>query len=199
LLATHKLTVDERAVFNPTDLERFDGYRNHVCCSIQYPNAWYFRKARVKDAIFRDWVVLLLRPHYLWTYGTKFCPRNAAAGGGRFIEEGADAFEAMYAPSVIGAYDKTYTRGPSRSPSVPTDEQAEILIPDHVDREDLLGIVVIDVAQARREIARLQTLGEQVPCVLIAPDFFDANGLSAMLRVGRSPVEDQFYAGDSDG
>ena len=199
LLATQSLTADERAVFNPTDLARFDGHRDHVCCSVQYPNAWYFRNARGKDAIFRDWVVLLLEPRHLWAHGTKFCPRNAAAAGGRLVAEGLETFEAMFAPEVVGAYGKTYARGPSRLPSIPTDDQAEVLIPDRVARGDVLAIVVVDESQAKREIARLQTLDERVPRVLIAPEFFDAHRLSSMLRRGVSPKEEQFYAGDSDG
>ena len=79
LLASRHLQDDEAAIFNPTDKVRLDGYPGHVCCSIQYPNAWYFRKARDNERLFPDWVVLLIDVRYLWQAGTKFCPRNAAA------------------------------------------------------------------------------------------------------------------------
>ena len=46
LLASRHLQGDETSIFNPTDKARLDGYTDHVCCSIQYPNAWYFRRAR---------------------------------------------------------------------------------------------------------------------------------------------------------
>ena len=55
ILALQHLEKDEKSVFNPTDLARLDGYLDHVCCSIQYPNAWYFRKARNKEQLFPDW------------------------------------------------------------------------------------------------------------------------------------------------
>ena len=83
ILASQYLQEDEKAVFNPTDSERLDGLPKHVCCSIQYPNAWYFRTARSQERLFRDWVVVFIRAHYLWRTGTKFCPRNAAASHGR--------------------------------------------------------------------------------------------------------------------
>lgn len=197
LLATRCLTEDEKAVFNQTDMDRLDGYPDHICCSIQYPNAWYFRRARNRDRLFRDWVVLLLHPHYLWKQGTKFCPRNAASKGGRDVREGADAFEAMFASRIVGAYNKVYTRG-AKADSLPTDEQAEVLIPDQVVREDVIGVAVMDESQAKREIARLQTLKERVPRILVAPDFFNANWLSTTLRSGNSPTEEEFYAGDDN-
>ena len=128
VLAARHLAEDEKAVFNPTDLRRLDGLPDHVSCSIQYPNAWYFRTARGQEQLFRDWVVLLVDSHYLWRTGTKFCPRNAAAEHGRLIEEGAAAFEALFADTVEGV--NTYGRGPDHPAFLPTDEQAEVLIPD---------------------------------------------------------------------
>ena len=198
LLATAHLEEMERAAFNPTDLERWDGHKEHICCSVQVPNAWYFRKARSKDRLFRDWVVLLIAPHYLWMKGTKFCPRNAAARGGREVASGHAAFEAMFAARVVGAYGKEFVRSANRPACLPTDEQAEVLIPDRVVREDVFGIVVKDESQAKREIARLQTLNERVPRVLIAKDFFNANWLSATLRSGNFPSEEEYYLGDEN-
>jgi len=65
ILATSKLQEDERSVYTATDLQRLDGFREHICCSIEYPNAWYFEKARGKELLFKDWVVLLVTPKYL--------------------------------------------------------------------------------------------------------------------------------------
>jgi len=78
ILATKHLKDDERALYNATDLARLDGHEDHICCSIEYPNAWYFDRAKDREPLFRDWVVLLINPRYLWEDGTKFCPRNAA-------------------------------------------------------------------------------------------------------------------------
>jgi hypothetical protein len=195
LLASARLKADEKAVFNATDRDRLDGFPDHVCCSIQYPNAWFFRKARDNESIFADWVVLLIKPHHLWAPGTKFCPRNAAANFGRFVGEGASAFEAMFAPSVLGAYGRVYVRSTTHPAWLPTDEQAEVLIPDRVAREDVLAIAVADEPQARREDARLRQLQVDVPSIVIAPDFFCPSRLSAQLRFGQIPAEVLFRAG----
>lgn len=195
LLASTQLEEDEKAILNATDLARLDGFPDHVCCSIQYPNAWYFRKARQDAHIFADWVVLLLNPHHLWAAGTKFCPRNAAASSGTGVAEGAQAFDSMFGASVVGAYGKTYTRSPSHPAWLPTDEQAEVLIPDRVSREDLIGVAVLDQAQARREHARLTQLLVEVPPIVVAPDFFEPYWLSSKLRVGIVPAETPFQPG----
>ena len=131
ILALQHLEKDEKSVFNPTDLARLDGYLDHVCCSIQYPNAWYFRKARNKEQLFPDWVVLLIKAHYLWQASTKFCPRNAAAMHGRLVSEGVQAFEALFAKTVEGTHG--FKRGPHHPVFLPTDEQAEVLIPDRIE------------------------------------------------------------------
>ena len=196
VLATLHLADDEKAVFNPTDLKRLDGYPDHVCCSIQYPNAWYFRTARAQELLFRDWVVLLIEPHYLWRAGTKFCPRNSAAEHGRLVGEGPEAFEALFANVVEGVH--TYRRGPSHPAFLPTDEQAEVLIPDRIQRQDVIGIAVSDDAQARREISRLQILGRRPPPILVVSEFFNPNALSRLLRAGNIPPECEPRGGATD-
>ena len=63
---------------NPTDPDRYDGRDDLICCSIEYPNTYYFVKVREHDHLFKDWVVLLIEPSYLWHPDTCFCPCNAA-------------------------------------------------------------------------------------------------------------------------
>ena len=190
LLASRHLKTDEKTVFNPTDIERLDGYRNHLCCSIQYPNAWYFRKARGKEVLFRDWVVVFIKSHYLWLVGTKFCPRNAAAGYGRSVRGGAAAFDGLFAQTVVGSH--TYRRELGHPDFLPTDEQAEVLIPDVIEHEDVIGIAVRDQAQARREVAALNILGRKPPRTFIVPEFYSPGWLSGSLRAGSIPAEPEF-------
>ena len=198
ILASRHLAKDEKAVFNPTDLARLDGYPDHVCCSIQYPNAWYFKTARNKERLFHDWVVLLIDARYLWGAGAKFCPRNAAAQHGTLIREGVDGFEALFANTVEGTGNQVFSRGPRRPAFLPTDEQAEILIPDHIQRHDIVGFAVYDDSQAKRELARLKLLDQEPPPVVIVPEFYDPHALSAMLRAGYPPVERKHQKGADD-
>ena len=195
ILASRHLEQDEKAVFNPTDLERLDGYPDHVCCSIQYPNAWYFRRARRQERLFLDWVVLLIDARYLWRAGTKFCPRNAAAEHGSLVREGADAFETSFAETVQGAGGRTFTRYPHQPAFLPTDEQAEVLVPDQIQRQHVMGIAVCDEEQAKREVARLNLIGLSPPPVVIVPEFYDPRTLSELLRAGRLPVEHEHQMG----
>ncbi|HHB13029.1 MAG TPA: DUF4433 domain-containing protein [Chromatiales bacterium] len=198
ILATKHLKSDDRAVLNPTDLQRLDGHPGHVCCSIQYPNAWYFRKARRDERLFLDWVVLLIKPHYLWTAGTKFCPFNAAGGYGRHLREGADAFDALFADSTTDTQGRTYGRGPGHPSYLPTNEQAEVLVPDRIAKEDLLGFAVADGAQAKRELAALRILDVPPPQIWVAPDFYRPDWLSTVLRSGRYPTETRYTGGEDD-
>ena len=193
LLASRHLRGDEITVFNPTDKVRLDGYTGHVCCSIQYPNAWYFRRARENERLFPDWVVLLIDARYLWQLGTKFCPRNAAAGHGRLVQEGVKAFDSLFADVVEGA--GVYTRGPRHPDFLPTDEQAEVLIPDRISRRDVQGVVVRDDEQAAREASRLKLQGLLVPRIVIVPEFFEPHALSRELRSGRTPSEREYNEG----
>ena len=197
ILATKLLHDDERAIYNPTDLARYDGQPGHVCCSIQYPNAWYFRKVRSDERIFKDWVVLQLRPDCLLRQNVKFCTRNAAAGSGQFLAEGLDAFNGMFAATVSGSQSRIYTRSPRHPSNVPTDQQAEVMIPDSIDPSDIMGIVVQDVSQAKRELARLETLNAKTPATYIIPEFFDPYSLNLAIRSGRLPVEHLFEGGVS--
>ena len=193
LLASRHLQDNETAIFNPTDKARLDGYPGHVCCSIQYPNAWYFRKARKNERLFPDWVVLLIDARYLWQAGTKFCPRNAAAEHGRLVAEGVTAFDSLFADVIEGV--EVYRRGPRHPDFLPTDEQAEVLIPDRISRRDVKGVVVQDDEQAAREASRLRLQGLPVPRMVIVPEFFEPRALSRELRSGRKPSEREYNEG----
>ena len=206
ILATQNLKSDERAVFDPTDLARLDGHPSHICCSIEYPNAWYFNKARLKEKVFPDWVVLLIRPDHIWRSGVKFCPRNAAAGHGRHLQEGLAGIQSMFADRVTGANDKVYIRSSRHLRAVPTDEQAEVLIPDNIAASDILGVGVSSEAQAQEELMRLQVLDEQhhllsrqIPPFFVAPDFYQPRAMSNQLRRGLVPSEIETSIGGKHG
>ena len=87
-----------------------------------------------------------------------------------------EAFEAMFAPYVVGANNKTRERKPGYPAFLPTNEQAEVLIPNRIAREDLFGIYVLNEAQAKRETASLKKWNVQFPRILIAPYLFVNRG-----------------------
>jgi hypothetical protein len=191
LLSSRQLAASERAIFNPTDLERLDGYPDHICCSIEYPNAWYLDRARAKEVLFRDWVVLFLVPELLAGPGTLFCPRNAAAGFGLYIRAGIEAFESLYAETVCGSGGRQYTRGGAHLPAVPTDQQAEVLVPDRIAIADILGVAVSSDTQVRQEVVRLELLGVDPRSVnfAVAPALFRKYDLDRHIKAGVKPPE----------
>ncbi len=191
ILATKKLQDDERKIFTPTDLQRLDGHAGHICCSIEYPNTWYFDKAKSKDILFTDWVVLFINPQYLWMPGTRFCPRNAASNYGRDIVEGETAFMSMFAPSISGAGGRNFPRSTRHLACCPTDNQAEILVPDIIGISDIMGIAVPTKSQAKNEAARLGILDipEDKYTFIIAPDLFDKYKLKNFIQSGKRPDE----------
>ncbi len=194
IISASSLRDDDLAVYNPTDKARLDGRSDHVCCSIQYPNAWYFSKARLKEMLFDDWVVLMIDAKYLWQHGTKFSPGNAATKGGALIAEGVAGFVRLFAENV----DRFY-RGPRHPPFVPTDEQAEVLISGHIAIKDIIGVGVKDRGQADREVVRLRLQGLEIPRLRIVSEFFNASVLSGMLRSGSIPEEHEYDPGGAYG
>ncbi len=198
VLATKHLKDDDRAVLNATDLARLDGHPDHVCCSIQYPNAWYFQKARGKERLFSDWAVLFIDAHYLWAEGTKFSPLNASAGSGQYLQEGADAFDALFVGSTTDTKGRPWRRGARHPSYLPTNEQAEVLVLDQIEKEDLLGVAVRDEAQARRELAALRILDVPLPRIWVTPTFYCPRSLSKVLRSGQQPTETEFNGGEDD-
>ena len=181
-------------VLNPTDEWRLDGRLDYVSCSLEFPNAWFFRIAREREETFRDWVILLVRPDSLWAPGTLFCPRNAAAGGAL---PGADAFIALFDSVVRGAYGKPFCRAPRHLEAAPTDDQAEVLVPGSIPTSHVLSVAVGSLEQAALEIGRLQDAGVWEPGLrfAVSPGLFDARGLSAAIRQGRRPPESVFRSG----
>ena len=169
-----------------TDQWRRDGHPDHVCCSIQFPNAWCFRRIR-EGRGYAHGVVLFIEPVYLWQPGTKFCPMNAATDSGRLIGEGPDAFRAMFAETVKGR--RTFTRGPHHPDILPTDEQAEVLVPNSIPRKHITGAAVRDEAQAAREHYDLLDHGITPPPLVVVPEFYEPRSLSRLLRVGEMPAE----------
>jgi hypothetical protein len=195
ILPTKRLKEDVRAVYNPNDLLRLDGYEDHVCCSIEYPNAWYFEKARQRERVFTDWVVILIDPSYLWLNGTLFSPRNASAGGGAFVQPGIEGFRALYRNSVWGAYGKHRKRSAVHLTSCPTDEQAEILVADSIGLNAVIAIAVAAREQADSEFARLRMLGYDAERLkfVVADTFYSPHQLSDAIRSGRRPAEEAWF------
>ncbi len=178
---------------NPTDLERYDGRDDLVCCSIEYPNTYYFSKVRDKERLFPDWVVLYIDQTFLWHPDTRFCPCNAAKARGKYIHKEVKGFELLFAQTSPAI---TFARKPSHLSSAPTDIQAEVLVPDPIPLDSIAGIAVQSHGQAQREIFRLSLQGILLnKPVFIAPDFYDRAKISRLIQAGIRAKETSYISG----
>jgi len=182
---------------NPTDPERYDGRDDLVCCSIEYPNSYYFVKARERDRLFKDWVVLLIDPRYLWHPETCFCPCNAAKSRGGYIQTGIQGFQSLYASTSPSL---NFPRRAGHLRAAPTDIQAEVLLNDPIPLESIIGIAVQSEEQAQRELCRLNLQGITIDIpIYIAPDFFQRAALSKLIQDGERATETLYRNGGHHG
>lgn len=172
---------------NVNDEERYDGEPDYVCCSVEYPNAWFLQKTKERnpDRIFRDWVVLYVDPSILKYKNAKFCPCNASRGRGMYINENMERVGDIFAEKVPHA---GFSRTPDMLPCCPTDGQAEILIENNIPRKYINGIAVGDKDMAGRIYSMLKICGAEDIDLYIAPDVFTREW-SIMIKDGRRPEE----------
>jgi len=186
ILSPERVPSDIRDV---TDSLRLDGYTDYISCSIEYPNTWYLRQIKNRDALFKDWVIILLNPALLWRSGTLFCPRNAAAQYGSLVSPGYAGFIKLFQSEIAGAGGQIRKRTRQMLPCCPTDDQAEVLVPHHIPIKDIIGIAVSTEEQARHEKVRLSLLPNAITVKwIVAPQLFNTEW-SSLVRQGQRPTE----------
>lgn len=124
--------------YNQIDPYRLDGKTNHICCSITYFNFQYHYHVSHKSEC---WVLLHIRPDYLWKQNTLFCPVNAATARGARIGQGFEVFQSLFHETII-AKNSTITRY-NKPDNLPTCIQAEVLVQESIPLEDVLRVVVM--------------------------------------------------------
>lgn len=181
---------ESQAHHTATDLERFDGYPDRTCCSIEYPNPYYLRVAQGRPGArpYPDWVAMLLSIELLDRDGVLLSPRNAAAGTALPAAEAT--FEALYATTVSG--QQVYPRRGSHLPAAPTDLQAEVLIPSSIGLSQVSGLLFPTLPMLLDVRANLEQVRRQPPGHWrwsTSPAAFDADELRRCIHGGRPPEE----------
>ncbi|EHL03884.1 hypothetical protein HMPREF0322_05452 [Desulfitobacterium hafniense DP7] len=186
ILANSSIRQDTK---NVTDTARYDGELDYVCCSVQYPNSWFLKKAMQNntDKIFKDWVVLYVNLSILNYKSAKFCPCNASKANGAYIDSDMDNINSIFSTSVPTF---SYPRSSKMLSSCPTDGQAEILIKDSIPREYIIGIAVGNEDVAKRVYAMLKMYEMERMPLYIAPDVLTPSW-SSMIKNGHRPDETQ--------
>ena len=106
--------------FGYSDEHRYDGHKEAVSFSIEFPNfrMFYSKRQQNNDV----WVVLSVKPDLLWEKDCLFCSGNAAAREVQCIE-GLEGLKGMYDGERSSINNEAY----------PTNEQAEVLVPGNVE------------------------------------------------------------------
>ncbi|GGZ37870.1 DarT ssDNA thymidine ADP-ribosyltransferase family protein [Asticcacaulis endophyticus] len=133
---------------------RLDGHPDGTSVSIGFPNSQMFYKYRMdcKDV---DWTVLVLRPSVLWTKDCAFCRHNAADA--RISNLHIDVLKASQA--FVGMFEEIEDHSPREDQKLkafdPTDVQAEVLVFDVVEPQDIIGAVFEKAAVRDTYVAHL--------------------------------------------
>lgn len=138
----------------PTDKFRIDAHPEHLCCTFEYPNAYYRDTASKKQEFvnYPDWVHFILSRDLALRDGALFAPCNAANAGGRYLRPGGQALLDCWASPSI---PKGILRKGTQNPGVPTDLQSEVLIPAPVTLANVTAVVVHNADKARELYAFL--------------------------------------------
>lgn len=193
IIATAELREVAPDLLDVTDNERLDGYPDHISCSIEFPNTWYLKKIKDQDPLFKEWVVLFLKPSHLYKDDTLFCCRNASSQRGRLVRGGYAGFQSLFQQEITGARNQIFKRTTEMLSCCPTDDQAEVLVSGNVPREDIIGVGVCSEGQAERENVRLCLLQDAIPLKwIVVPQIFTTEW-SGLVRSGRRPVERPYY------
>lgn len=170
--------------YTPTDLDRLDGRDDLVCCSIEYPNTFYFDTARCRDKLFKDWVVLMIDPSHLSQPDTEFSPCNASAENGIYIKKGFNQFVSLFAETSQG--NRQFQRQLMHLNAVPTNLQAEVLLKGPIPLQSIIGLIFESELQVKREIFRLELQGINLrKPIYIFPECFQRDGLTSLIHQGK--------------
>ena len=184
ILASNSIRQDTKTVI---DNNRYDGELDHICCTIQYPNSWFLKKAvdRNTDIIFKDWVVLYINLSILKSRSAKFCPCNASKDNGKYINCKIDNIDEIFKQSVPTF---PYQRSSNMLSSCPTDGQAEVLIYKDIPRNYIIGIAVGNNDVGERVYGMIRCCGINQMPIYLAPDVL-STAWSNIIKSGKEPHE----------
>lgn len=179
------------------DNDRYDGKKEYICCSIEYPNVFYLERVKDNCKLFKDWIILSIDPKIILDEDTIFCKVNAATESGRLIKGGVEGFRELYSNEISTSKRSIY-RTDKMPSACPTDIQAEVMILNKIPKEYIKEIIVPTELQAKEEYVRMKILGvKNIPNIKVCPELFKKN-LCDSLRKGNIPKEVIWEDGKKD-
>ncbi|MBF8962992.1 DUF4433 domain-containing protein [Pontibacter sp. FD36] len=149
-----------------TDEVRYDD-KNYINLSLSFPNYFLLNRFREKTANepHINWCILKIDPKYIYQRDTLFAVTNAASRCAKHqygISGDLEKFQTLFRDSLsISAFsgNRIVSRG-SLKAKYPTDVQAEILVKDKINYEDVLAVCFRnenDLASAKAAMSFLDT------------------------------------------
>jgi len=185
ILATDFIPAD---IKQQNDLERMDNAEDYVSCSLQYPNCWYWEKAKKRDTdiIFKEWVVLTIDLGLLKNKLFKYCKCNAAKSSGAYIKGDLAMISELFSePTVQSKY-----RAPNMLSCCPSDDQAEIIVYKNIPISYVNGVIVGDADNANHIAAILRAVDRRIP-IYVSAEVCNTKW-SNMVRQGVKPHEAEY-------
>lgn len=130
---------DDNISFKCTDEDRNDKKLNYISSSISFPNYKYFFPTRCNSTNKLGWVVLEIDSNILCDKECIYCCENAATNNVTYIKDtekkGSDALEKLF-----DDFDEIKRVDLKIDKNMPTNPQAEVLIPNKIDLKYIKGI-----------------------------------------------------------
>ena len=125
-----------------------------------------------RDILFKEWIILSIKPDIIIKEKTLFSKVNAATERGKYIKLGEEAFNELFDSSVV-TNKRTINRKFTMPNNCPTDIQAEILINEIVPKEYIQAIIVSSEQQAKEEKIRMKICQvEEIIPIIVSPELF---------------------------
>lgn len=171
----------DKDILEQNDHKRLDGKTDFINCSVQYPNWWYLKRVKDNNPVFPDWAILFIDPIVATIKTTQFCKVNAATRCGAYISKGAEAFKELFSEKV-----GEWVRTREMPLNAPTNDQAEVLVYEHIPVSKIMGVVFENEEIARQKITAWKLMGGPKIDVFISPELFDVS-TSKKIRRGEEP------------
>lgn len=127
------------------DSQRLDGRLAGISVSISFPNYklfWTFRQKPENKGV--AWVILFIRPDILWEKRALFCRENAASSGISDTDESQLATPNAFAKMFDDVEGSESREAEGLKPCDPTNVQAEVLVMETIEPNDIVGIMFND-------------------------------------------------------
>ena len=164
-----------------TDKVRYDD-KNYINLSLSGPNTFLFKKFRekTKDDPTIIWCVLKINPKYIYKEDTLFSVTNAASNAAKRqygIGGSIEKFNELFLPelNLNTFYGIRKIKRNNIKDKFPTDIQAEILVKDSINANDIFNVCFLDENDLAMTKAALSEFNNDN--FIVEPEIFNPNRL----------------------